>query len=42
LTELKANPELEGMTLLRRGIRLSVMPVEAQYWGAILAMEQGG
>ena len=39
LTELKASPALEGMTLLRRGNRLSVMPVEEQYWKAILAME---
>jgi predicted RNA-binding protein with PUA-like domain len=37
LDELKARPELEGMTLLRRG-RLSVQPVEQQYWDAILAL----
>ncbi len=28
LEEMKGDPELEGMTLLRRGNRLSVMPVE--------------
>ena len=30
LEEMKNDPELEGMTLLRRGNRLSVMPVEPQ------------
>src|SRR5690606_15946561 len=30
LKEMKADPELEGMTLLRRGNRLSVMPVEPE------------
>lgn len=30
LEEMKADPELEGMTLLRRGNRLSVMPVEPE------------
>ena len=32
---LRAMPELEGMTLLRRG-RLSVQPVEDRYWDAIM------
>jgi predicted RNA-binding protein with PUA-like domain len=35
LDDLKTRPELEGMTLLRRG-RLSVQPVEERYWKAIL------
>lgn len=35
LDELRAMPELEGMTLLRRG-RLSVQPVEDRYWNVIL------
>jgi predicted RNA-binding protein with PUA-like domain len=35
LDELRAMPELEGMTLLRRA-RLSVQPVEERYWNAIL------
>ncbi len=39
LTELKANPALEGCPLVRKGNRLSVMPVEKRYWEAILAME---
>jgi len=34
LDELRAMPELEGMTLLRRA-RLSVQPVEERYWNAI-------
>jgi predicted RNA-binding protein with PUA-like domain len=35
LDELRAMPELEGMTLLRRA-RLSVQPVEERYWNVIL------
>jgi predicted RNA-binding protein with PUA-like domain len=42
LAELKARRELKGMTLLRPGNRLSVMPVEAKHWGAILKLEQAG
>ena len=36
LTELKERADLEGMTLLRRGNRLSIMPVEAEHWRSIL------
>lgn len=38
LDELKtrADLDLDGMTLLRRGSRLSVQPVEARFWNAIL------
>lgn len=32
LTELKADPELDGMLLLRKGQRLSVMPVEVAHF----------
>ena len=39
LSELKDNPQLEGMPLLKRGNRLSIMPVDAQHWQQILAME---
>lgn len=39
LAELKANPALEGMALVRKGNRLSVMPVAPEHWEAILAME---
>ncbi|MEE4360501.1 MAG: EVE domain-containing protein [Pseudomonadales bacterium] len=39
LTELKANAALEGFALVRRGNRLSVMPVAPEHWSLILAME---
>ena len=39
LDELKGDPALEGMALLRKGNRLSVMPVEAAHWKHILALE---
>ena len=42
LAEMKANPALEGFALLRKGNRLSVLPVEEQYWNEVLAMEQNG
>jgi predicted RNA-binding protein with PUA-like domain len=32
LAELRRHPQLENMTLLRRGNRLSVMPVSAKEW----------
>jgi len=38
LSELRANPALRSMELLRRGSRLSVMPVAAQEWREILRM----
>lgn len=41
LTELKANPALADLALVRRGNRLSVMPVTEAQWQAILAMEHG-
>lgn len=39
LKELKADPALEEFALVRRGNRLSVMPVPAEYWTHILARE---
>nr|WP_282571389.1 EVE domain-containing protein [Methylonatrum kenyense] len=39
LDELKARPELADMRLVQKGNRLSVMPVEADEWEAILALE---
>ena len=39
LAELKAQAALEGMALVRRGNRLSVMPVSGEEWEYILAME---
>ncbi len=39
LNELKKMPGLEEMALVRRGNRLSIMPVTQQEWGIILAAE---
>ena len=39
LSELKEQPGLEGMILLRRGNRLSVMPVDEDHWDIILGLE---
>jgi predicted RNA-binding protein with PUA-like domain len=36
LETLRSNPALEGMPLLRRGQRLSVQPVSAEYWATIV------
>ena len=41
LAELREHPALGDMPLVRRGNRLSVMPVSAQAWQVILAMAQG-
>jgi len=40
LAALRANPALKQMRLLRRGNRLSIMPVSAQEWRTILKMEK--
>lgn len=39
LQELKSHPALLDLPLLRRGNRLSVMPVKAQQWKYILSLE---
>ena len=39
LTELRENPALSEMQLIRKGNRLSVMPVAEDQWHCILAME---
>lgn len=39
LSELKQQSSLRDMRLLRRGNRLSVMPVEKSHWDAILKLE---
>ena len=39
LETLKRQPELEGMQLLRKGNRLSIMPVSQDYWETILQLE---
>ncbi|MDR9435896.1 MAG: EVE domain-containing protein [Thiohalophilus sp.] len=40
LQEMKQEKALEGMKLLQRGNRLSVMPVEKKHWQHILKMEK--
>ncbi len=39
LAELKQYEQLEGLQLLRRGNRLSVMPVSEKHWNFILSLE---
>ena len=38
LSEMKATPSLAGMQVLRRGNRLSITPVTAAEWQAVLAL----
>jgi predicted RNA-binding protein with PUA-like domain len=38
LAELRSRPELRGMLLLRRGQRLSVLPVAPAEWKAVLGL----
>jgi predicted RNA-binding protein with PUA-like domain len=40
LSEIKQNPFLKELRLVRRGNRLSVMPVTAKEWKAIIKMEK--
>ena len=39
LTELKTHDELSGLPLVRRGNRLSVMPISKTHWDFILSLE---
>lgn len=39
LKELRAEPGLDGMLLLRKGNRLSITPLEKQHWGILLGLE---
>jgi predicted RNA-binding protein with PUA-like domain len=39
LDELKDRPDLEGLALIRRGNRLSVIPVSKKHWDFILSLE---
>ncbi len=39
LSELKGHPALLDMPLLKKGNRLSIMPIDAADWQTILAME---
>ena len=36
LTRIKSLPGLEGLALIQRGSRLSVMPVTAEHWEILL------
>jgi predicted RNA-binding protein with PUA-like domain len=38
LPDLKANPRLEGMLVTKRGMRISVMPVEKKHFDAVRKM----
>jgi predicted RNA-binding protein with PUA-like domain len=42
LAELRGNPALEGMVLLRKGSRLSVQPVTPGEWKCVCQMGGGG
>ncbi|WP_295856164.1 EVE domain-containing protein [uncultured Xylophilus sp.] len=37
LAELRADPDLQGLAMLKRGNRLSITPVEAQDWRTVCA-----
>lgn len=39
LTELKSHPQLADLPLVRRGNRLSIMPVSKKQWDFILSLE---
>ena len=39
LAELKAQKALDGMVLLRKGNRLSIMPVTKKHWNNVLSLE---
>jgi predicted RNA-binding protein with PUA-like domain len=41
LSEIKENPRLQNMLLVRRGNRLSIMPVAKEEWDEILALGNG-
>ena len=38
LDELKENPDLEGMLVIKRGMRLSVQPVEKKHFDIVCSM----
>lgn len=38
LTNLRGRPELADLALLKKGNRLSVMPVAEEEWAAVLAL----
>ncbi|HEX7889996.1 MAG TPA: EVE domain-containing protein [Ramlibacter sp.] len=42
LPELRADPELEDLVVLRKGNRLSITPVEPRHWKRILKLLDAG
>jgi predicted RNA-binding protein with PUA-like domain len=42
LPELKSDTRLDGFQLLKRGNRLSVMPVSKHHWEIVLGLENKG
>jgi predicted RNA-binding protein with PUA-like domain len=38
LSEIKTNPALRNLALVKKGNRLSIMPVSSEEWSALLAM----
>ena len=41
LQEIKANPKLQGMMLVKRGVRLSIQPVSREDWDVIVGLGTG-
>ena len=41
LQEIKANPKLQGMMLVKRGVRLSIQPVSKEDWEVIVGLGTG-
>ncbi len=39
LSEIKATKGLDGLTLTRKGNRLSIMPIEKKHWTKLLSLE---
>lgn len=42
LARIKANPALEELPLVKKGSRLSIIPVTDAQWDEIIAMSEGG
>ena len=38
LAEIKRNPKLQDMLLVRRGMRLSIQPVTADEWNEVVSL----
>ena len=42
LQEIKANPKLQGMMLVKRGVRLSIQPVSKEDWDVLIELGMEG